>query len=75
MPFKPSAVFYNDALDLLHQGAENFSTLIICPHTSDPIVGALEKDTDVIDSAIDTHKLRVDAILSDKGMHTQYKSA
>ena len=71
--FHARAAFYNDALDLLHGGAKNFSTMVICPDKSDPRIGSLEKDTKVLTSAIETQRARVRSIFSEDGETARYR--
>lgn len=72
--FHARAVFYNDALDLLHNGAPDFSTLVICPGKTDPTIGNLEKNTDVLVAAIDAQKARVSDIFSNNAKPVEYKN-
>lgn len=63
--FRARAAFYNDALDLLHSGEPNFSSLVICPHKTDPHVGNLEKNEAVLNAAIEAQQQRVRSIFGE----------
>lgn len=71
--FHARAVFYNDALDLLHSGADGLSTMVICPDKSDPKISNLEKDCDVLSSAIELQRSRVSSIFSDDDQAARYR--
>lgn len=64
LAFHSQAIFYNDALDLLHLGGQNSSSLVICPDTNDIKLRRLEKDIKKISAVIESHMERVGAIIS-----------
>lgn len=72
--FHARAVFYNDSMDLLHQGTPEFSSLVICPHKSDPKIRNLEKNTDVLFAAVEVQKTRVRAIFSEDSNQARYRA-